>query len=129
MTRSLAYFAIVFGAGFVLGPIRVLLLVPRVGERWAELIEAPIMFGVIVLAAGWLVRRFPADRRVAHLWSGLGALALVLVAELTVVLALRGLTLGEYLATRDPIAGGAYVANLVLFATMPWLLAGRRGGQ
>ena len=126
MTRSLAYFGIVFGMGFVLGPVRVLWLVPRVGERWAELIEAPVMLTVIVLAARWLVRRFPADRRISYLWWGLGALALVIAAELTVVLALRGLTLSEYLTTRDPVAGGVYLANLALFAIMPWFLAGRR---
>ena len=33
------YFGLVFGTGFVLGPVRVLWLAPRVGERWAELIE------------------------------------------------------------------------------------------
>jgi len=36
------YFAIVFGVGFLLGPIRILWIVPRVGTRTAELIEAPI---------------------------------------------------------------------------------------
>lgn len=38
------YFAFVFGAGFLLGGIRVPLLVPRFGERTAELMEMPIMF-------------------------------------------------------------------------------------
>ena len=37
------YFALVFGVGFVLGTIRTLLVVPRVGTRKAELMEMPIM--------------------------------------------------------------------------------------
>jgi hypothetical protein len=40
LKAAVAYFAIVFGAGFVLGPIRILLVVPLVGERVAELLEA-----------------------------------------------------------------------------------------
>ena len=40
---GIAYFALVFGAGFVLGMIRVPFLVPRLGERVAELVEMPFM--------------------------------------------------------------------------------------
>lgn len=48
------YFALVFGAGFILGPIRILCIVPRFGVRIAELMEAPLMLVVIILAAnGW----------------------------------------------------------------------------
>lgn len=42
MIRSAAvYFGIVFGVGFLLGVVRVPLLVPRFGERAAELAEMP----------------------------------------------------------------------------------------
>jgi len=51
------YFALVFGAGFVLGTIRTLWVVPRVGTRMAELMEAPIMLVVTVVAARWTVLR------------------------------------------------------------------------
>ncbi len=47
---ALLYFALVFGAGFVLGPIRILWVVPRFGTRMAELMEAPIMLVVSILA-------------------------------------------------------------------------------
>jgi hypothetical protein len=55
---GLTYFALVFGVGFILGPIRILLIVPRLGERVAELLEAPVMLLVIIFAALWVVRRF-----------------------------------------------------------------------
>ncbi len=44
-------FAIVFGAGFVLGPIRIVWVVPRLGARIAELLEAPIMLVITIVAA------------------------------------------------------------------------------
>ncbi len=56
---ALVYFAIVLGTGFVLGVFRVPVLVPRIGERWAELVEMPIMAAVIFFAAGYLLRRYP----------------------------------------------------------------------
>jgi hypothetical protein len=121
------YFAIVFGAGFVLGPVRLFWLVPRVGERMAELMEMPIMLVVVILAARWIARRpsLPATRP-ARLGVGLVALALLLGAEFGVVLGLRGMTITEYFASRDPVSGTVYAAMLVAFAAMPLLLAPRR---
>ena len=121
------YFAVVFGAGFVLGPIRILVLVPRVGERIAELIETPIMLVVIVLAARWVARRLVTTGTPAQLVAvGCVALGLLLACEFTVVLWLRGLTVPEYMASRDPIAGVVYAVMLVVFAIMPLLLAPRQ---
>jgi predicted MFS family arabinose efflux permease len=54
----MTYFMLVFGAGFVSGSIRVPFLVPRLGERAAELIEMPFMLVVIVLSAQFITRRF-----------------------------------------------------------------------
>ena len=118
------YFALVFGAGFLLGPIRIFWLVPHVGERTAELMEAPIMLAVIVFAARWIVRRFslpPAPLQ--RLGVGLLALVLLLMMEFSLVLALRGLTIREYLATRDPVADAVYRVSLGFFALMPLILS------
>lgn len=49
----------------------------------------------------------------------------MLLAELTLVLGLRGLTMREYLATRDPVAATVYSAMLLAFAVMPLLVARR----
>jgi hypothetical protein len=115
------YFALVFGAGFVLGPIRILFLVPRFGVRLAELMEFPVMLVVIVLAARWLVRKF---QLAAHaLLVGFLALALMVTFEFTLVLWLRGLTLTEYFRERDPVTGVVYYLMLLVFAAMPFFMA------
>lgn len=62
---GLAYFALVFGAGFVLGALRVSFLAPRFGERIAELSEMPLMFVVIVIAARFIMRRFAVPFSIA----------------------------------------------------------------
>jgi hypothetical protein len=117
---GLCYFALTFGAGFVLGPLRMLVLVPRIGARAAELAELPVMIVVTWLAARWTIRRFhvPSSTRL-RLVMGALAFALLLAAEFSLVLPLRGLTLEQYFATRDPVSGIAFYAALVLLALMP----------
>ena len=118
------YFALTFGAGFVLGTIRVTWAVPRFGERTAVLMETPIMLIVAILAAGWVVHRLDVPRTASkRLAVGLFALGLLLGTEFTVVLYLRGLTIQEYFASRDPVAGTVYLFMLGVFAIMPLLVA------
>jgi hypothetical protein len=114
------YFALVFGAGFALGAVRVLLVVPRLGARTAELIEAPLMLAATFFAASWTVRRLgvPPARK-SRLGMGCIALGLLLAAEFTLVLGLRGLSLREYFSGLDPVAGTVYYALLGVFAVMP----------
>jgi hypothetical protein len=120
------YFVLVFAAGFVLGTIRTLWIVPRVGARKAELMETPIMFVVIVFAAHWVAERLLLPSTVAaRLGFGFVALSLLLITEFTVVLWLRGLTIRKYLASRDPVAGTVYLIMLGVFALMPLLVARR----
>ncbi|MGB5739191.1 MAG: hypothetical protein WBM54_07575 [Woeseia sp.] len=119
---GLIYFALVFGVGFLLGIVRVLVLVPRIGELWAELAEAPLMLVAIVLSARLIVHRFPASHRASYLVFGGVALLLLVLVEFSVVLGIRGISISQYFAERDPIAGGVYVLMLIIFAAMPWLL-------
>lgn len=81
------------------------------------------MLGVIVVAAKWTVRRYDVVRTSPQRWMmGCIALAFLLVAEFAIVLSVRGLSVGEYLATRDPVAGAAYYLMLGVFAAMPVLV-------
>jgi len=126
LKAGVLYFALVFGAGFVLGTIRVLLLVPSLGARTAELIETPIMLVVTILAARWVARRLALPPKPAtRLGVGFVALAVLIAAELTIVLWLRGLTVRQYFANRDPVAGTVYIVMLGVFAIMPLVVARR----
>lgn len=126
LKAGVLYFAVVFGAGFVLGPIRILWVGPRLGTRAAELLEAPIMFVITTVAARWIVRRFavPATPS-SRIGVGGIALSLMLTAEFSLVLWLRGLSIRAYLAGRDPVAGTVYYLMLGVFAVMPLLVARR----
>jgi hypothetical protein len=84
------------------------------------------MLVIAIVAARWIVRRLlvpptPSSR----LGMGGIALSLLLIAEFTLVLWLRGISIREYLAARDPVAGTVYYLMLGAFAVMP-LLAARR---
>ena len=117
-----------FGAGFVLGTGRVLIIVPLLGERVAELLELPLMLGVIVFAARWIVRyRLAAPRLLSTTLSvGFLSLGIILFAELGVGMWLRGMSATEVFFNRDPVSGTAYYISLLLFAVMPAIFVRRR---
>jgi hypothetical protein len=114
------YFAFVFGAGFALGTIRTLWVVPLLGTRVAELMEAPFMLAITIASARWVIRHLavrPAPS--SRLGMGVIALGLLLAVEFTLVLWLRGLSMREYFANRDPVSGTVYYVMLGMFAAMP----------
>jgi len=122
LEASAVYFALVFAVGFVLGAIRTTWIVPRIGARRAELMEAPVMLVVTVVAARWTVLLLAVPPMLsARIGMGCIALVLMLVVEFALVLWIRGLTIRDYLATRDPVSGAAYYALLMVFAVMPLL--------
>ena len=55
---GLAYFGVVFAAGFAIGVLRLLLVTPRLGETVAVLFELPLMIALSWLACRWLVTSF-----------------------------------------------------------------------
>jgi len=116
------YFLIVFGVGFALGPIRILLLEPRLGVRTAELIEAPFMLLAVILAGRWVGRRLCAGYApAARLGVGLAAAGTVVVADLAVGVGLRGMSVLEVFTARDPVSGSVYYALVALTAVAPWV--------
>ena len=99
------YFILVFATGFALGTIRTLWIAPLFGTRKAELMEAPVMLVAIVFSARWVALRLTIPRSWAQLLAvGLIALGLLLLAEFTVVLWIRDITIPSILqvGTRLP---------------------------
>ncbi|MCW3836301.1 hypothetical protein ACFQ1E_11260 [Sphingomonas canadensis] len=120
---ALAYFAIVFAAGFVLGALRTLWLAPAIGPMAAVAAELPLMLGVSWIACGWCLTRFgplAAPRRAA---MGGVAFALLMASELGLALALGGTTNGWAAALLTP-QGLLGLAGQIAFAAMPLV---RRG--
>jgi hypothetical protein len=135
MARTLAaaalYFAIVFAVGFGLGPVRVLLLEPMVGNTVAVRIEAPFMLAAIALAARFATRRMSLtvvcpDLLVPDLLvMGGSAAVLVLLADFAIGVPLRGIAMAgqfDYLITP---AGLIYLILVTLFALAPVVIARR----
>jgi hypothetical protein len=74
------YALIVFRIGFVLGTVRVLLIVPRLDETAAVLLEAPL-----ILAASWFICRWCVDRLDVH--RGIGPRSLMGTVAFLVLMA------------------------------------------
>jgi hypothetical protein len=119
------YFALVFACGFVLGPVRELVLVPRIGALAAVLCESVPMLLAIVCAARWIDARF----RLAGVGEqgAAGALALLLLAAAEVLGAiwLRGLTGAAWVASFRTPPGLVSLALFAVFAVMPILVGPR----
>jgi hypothetical protein len=82
------------------------------------------MFVVVLLSARFIARRFALPAAIsARLTAGLLALGLLLAAEFLLTAAMQDRSLGEYIASRDPVSGTVYLAMLVLFALMPLIIA------
>jgi len=125
---GLIYFSLVFATGFLLGTIRVLFIVPEIGERYAELIEMPIMLFAIYLSAKFIVGKMKEGESArTYLYIGMLSLIILLMFEFTVVLGLQGVSIKQYLASRDPVSGTTYVLSLIIFMVMPVLVARREG--
>lgn len=108
------------------GIIRVLYVAQRVGERSAELLEMPLMLAVIYCSARYLMGRHSIHTLAQAAAMGLLALAGLLGLEFFVVLQWRGLTISQYLASRDAISFGAYLGSLSIYAALPAFLVASR---
>lgn len=119
---GLVYFALVFVVGFALGTIRVLFLIPAVGETPAVLVETPIMLTISWIVCRLIVRRFavPPVIRDRAVMGGF-AFALLMIAEIAVAWLLGRRSVSAYLAHYVTLAGAIGLAGQLAFAAFPLL--------
>jgi hypothetical protein len=116
---ALAYFAAAFAAGFVLGAIREIVVVPRLGGLAAVALEVPIMLAISWIAARVIVARFavPTDLVPRLVMGGL-AFVLLQVAEMALAAGF-GISPTAYLAGLATPRGLLGLAAQVAFAFLP----------
>lgn len=115
---GLAYFAIVFAAGFVLGVLRVLLIAPRVGETMGVLLELPVILTLAWLVSQRLTRKLP-DGFVERAVMGASALALLLLAEFGLAMLAPGARPMDLVQRWSSAPGALGLLGQFLFAFLP----------
>jgi hypothetical protein len=118
---AIAYWAVVFALGFVLGTIRVLWLAPRVGIMPATALELPVMVGASWIASGWLIRRFAIVNGGQALAVGALAFAILMVAECALAVTLMAQSPAQWLSGLAAPHGLLGLAGQGAFAVMPLL--------
>lgn len=110
----------VFSLGFVLGTIRVLILVPRIGPTLAVLAETPVMLGASWWVSSECIARLQIDRTVAaRLVMGLVAFTVLMAAETTLAVILFGRSVTGYLLSLTVMPGVIGLAAQIAFAGFP----------
>ena len=130
---GVAYFALAFLFGFVLGVLRTLAIEPRVGELAAVMLELPVMLLLSWFICRRLSRLFGLSPRIG-VRSAMGAVAFVLLitAELAIVMPLRGMATEDYVGHLMTGAGALGLAGQVGYALIPvlqGLVDGRAGAS
>jgi hypothetical protein len=119
---GVAYAVTVFAIGIVLGTVRILLLVPRVGPTIAVAVEVPV-----ILTASWLVSRIwmlrlaVGDAIRTRILVGALAFVILIMLEAWLSIGLFHSSIAEYLAELRSPAGAIGLAAQCCFATFPLL--------
>lgn len=117
---AIAYWALIFALGFVLGTVRVVWLVPLVGPLPATALELPVILAASWWVAGWLVRRFSIGTSGEALMMGVMAFALLLASECLLAIAIGGQTVGEWIAGLYQPHALLGLGGQLVFGLMPW---------
>ncbi len=132
LSAGLAYFAIVFAAGFLFGVVRVVALTPLIGLFYAVLLELPFILAISWLASSVLCRLFSVPPHAGvRLTMGAVAFVLLMGAEAVLATVLGGVTLSSHLASMATPSGAAGLAGQIVFALIPLLqlLSGQYNGR
>lgn len=127
INAGLLYFVGVFAAGFAFGGIRLMLVVPAVGETWAVVIETPFILGLSWLLCVRAIRKFQVDTRTqSRLLMGAVAFVCLLVAEYVLWTGMFANPPATFLPRYQTLSGLIGLFGQLLYAVFPLLQVGRR---
>ena len=119
---GVAYFAVVFAAGFILGTLRVLVLVPNFGEFVSVVLELPVILFASWAACRWVIRSTHLEFAIGpRLIMGGTAFGLLMVAEIGVATLGFGRTIGEHFGHYATLPAQLGLAGQIMFASFPVL--------
>ncbi len=110
-----------FGAGFVLGAVREIVLIPTFGEvrgQWFEFVPLAI---TITLIGFWVTRRWKISQPAKALATGFLAVGVLLVIESSFALFVLRIPFEEYLASFNIFEGKLFPFGLLIMALAPLL--------
>jgi len=124
LLTAAVYVVAVFAAGFVLGVLRSLVLVPLLGALWAVLFELPVILTIAWLVCTRILWRWPLLPSAA---AGMGAVAfsLLMLVEASLSNLMAGRSLTEHLALYAQLPHQLGLAGQLAFALFPWIQARR----
>lgn len=119
---GLAYFGCVFAVGFVLGVLRIVVVVPAMGATAAVALELPIILTLAWLICRWLTHRFEVAARLSPR-AMMGALAFILLmaGEVAISLLLADRSLLEHLQLYRESSHLLGLTGQIAFALFPIL--------
>src|SRR5690242_4011583 len=116
------YALIVFLIGFIFGTVRVLLVVPRLGETAAVLLEISLILTGSWFVCRWCVERLDVVRSVGpRSLMGVVAFLVLISAEFALAVWLFGRPMAQQLFAYRSTIGAIRIAAQVVFATFPIL--------
>lgn len=121
LQAGILYFLTVFAIGFILGTLRVLVVIPRIGEVAAVLLEVPVMLALAWPICGVLLRRCGVSAGAARVVMGGVAFSVLMMAEWGLAVLLFGQTSSQHWATYRTLPGQIGLLGQILFALLPIL--------
>ena len=114
------YFLGIFVLGFLLGTIRTLVLIPRIGNLAGVILEIPVMLTASWFFCSWIMARFRLTRETKYLFLfGGSAFLWLMIAEFCVSVYIFSQPWSEYLANFRTMPGSIGFLAQIIFSCIP----------
>src|SRR5579872_1881595 len=124
LQAGVVYAVLTFLVGFVVGAVRVLFLVPRLGAPVAVAIETPFMLVASWLLCAWSVRRYKVSSKLAAraIMSG-SAFVVLMTLELALSVLVFHRSIAQHFGAYMTVAGIIGLGAQIIFALIPSIQA------